>query len=64
MKQLRIIYNTGEVNENGRPVTRRNALVVSDDATSENCEQIVMLLDSLTKYVAQEGYMVVTTQIY
>ncbi len=64
MKQLRIVYDTGELNQNGKPITKRTALAICDDATVENCEQIVNLLDSLTKYTAQEGYLIITQQVY
>ncbi|AEH50328.1 hypothetical protein [Pseudothermotoga thermarum] len=64
MKQLRIVYDTGELGQNARPIRRRTALVISDEATAQNCEQIVQLLDSLTKYTALEAHMVIVEQVY
>jgi len=33
MKQIRIVYNTGEVDESGRPVLRRGTFAVEDSVT-------------------------------
>ncbi|MGJ8454499.1 hypothetical protein ACSFC1_04265 [Pseudothermotoga sp. U03pept] len=64
MKQLRIVYNTGELSEAGRPVLRRNLIDVEDSITSQAALQIAQIIDSLTDYTLQEAYLITTTQLY
>ncbi|KUK23753.1 MAG: hypothetical protein XD57_0144 [Thermotoga petrophila] len=63
MKQIRIVYNTGEVDESGRPVLRRGTFAVEDSVTTVQAEQIANLIDSLSDYTVQEAYLVTTTQV-
>lgn len=63
MKQLRIVYNTGELSETGRPILRRNNIAVEDSVDSSKGVQIAQVIDSLTDYTVQEAYLIVTTQI-
>jgi hypothetical protein len=63
VKQLRIVYNTGEVNENGRPILRRGTFAVEDSVTTVQAEQIANLIDSLSNYTVQEAYLVTITQV-
>lgn len=63
MKQLRIVYNTGEVNESGRPILRRASFAVEDSVTMAQAEQITSVIDSLTNYTVQEAYLITTVQV-
>ncbi|MFN4191053.1 MAG: hypothetical protein ACK4E2_08655 [Pseudothermotoga sp.] len=63
MKQLRIVYNTGELSETGRPILRRNNINVEDSVDSSKGLQIAQIIDSLTDYTVQEVYLILTTQI-
>lgn len=63
VKQLRIIYNTGELSQAGRPIVRRNNIDVEDSVDSSKGMQIAQIIDSLTDYIVQEAYLIVTTQI-
>ncbi len=63
VKQLRIVYNTGELSESGRPILRRNNIDVQDSVDSAKGLQIAQIIDSLTNYTVQEVYLIVTTQI-
>ncbi|KAF2958601.1 hypothetical protein AS159_02635 [Thermotoga sp. Ku-13t] len=63
MKQLRIVYNTGELSETGRAIVRRNNIDVEDSVDSTKALQISQLLGSLTNYTVQEVYLIVTTQV-
>ncbi|PLV59341.1 DUF1659 domain-containing protein [Thermotoga sp. KOL6] len=47
-KALRIIWATGEVDENGDPVIRRQTITVSPNATVQDLATAVDALDSLT----------------
>ncbi|HBT38789.1 MAG: hypothetical protein H5T93_04020 [Pseudothermotoga sp.] len=63
MKQLRIVYNTGEISEAGQPVLRRGTFAVEDFVTTTQAEQIANLIDSLSSYTVQEAYLVTVTQV-
>lgn len=63
VKQLRIVYNTGELSETGRAIVRRNNIDVEDSVDSTKALQISQLLGSLTNYTVQEVYLIVTTQV-
>jgi len=63
MKQIRIIFNTGEVTESGRPITRRSTYLVSDSVTTVQAEQIASLIESLSDYDVQEAYLITTVQV-
>lgn len=63
MKQLRIVYNTGEVDESGRPILRRASFDVEDSVTMAQAEQITGVIDSLTNYTVQEAYLITTVQV-
>ncbi|MGB9790527.1 DUF1659 domain-containing protein [Thermotoga caldifontis] len=63
MKQLRLVYNTGEVNESGRPILRRASFAVEDSVTMVQAEQITNVIDSLTNYTVQEAYLITTVQV-
>lgn len=64
MKQLRLVWNTGLLDEDGDPILRRGTLAVEDTATNADASQIATVLDSLTGYALQEAYLVITEQIY
>jgi len=63
MKQIRIIFNTGEVTESGTPILRRSTYLVSDSVTTVQAEQIASLIDSLSDYDVQEAYLITTVQV-
>lgn len=64
MKQLRLVWNTGLLDEDGDPILRRGTLAVEDTVTNADASQIATVLDSLTGYTLQEAYLVTTEQIY
>jgi len=67
MKQLRLVWNTGLLDEDGDdgdPILRRGTLAVEDTVTNADASQIATVLDSLTGYTLQEAYLVITEQIY
>lgn len=63
MKQLRIVYNTGQVSETGTPVLTRNLIDVADTVNEAAAAQIAQIIDSLTDYTVQEAYLVTTVQV-
>ncbi|HEY8542054.1 MAG TPA: hypothetical protein VIL29_06695 [Pseudothermotoga sp.] len=63
MKQLRIVYNTGELSQTGRPILRRNNIDVEDSVDSSKALQIAQVIGNLTNYTVQEAYLIVTTQV-
>ncbi|HEY8540737.1 MAG TPA: hypothetical protein VIL29_00025 [Pseudothermotoga sp.] len=63
MKQLRIVYNTGELSQTGRPIVRRNNIDVEDSVDSSKALQIAQVIGDLTNYTVQEVYLIVTTQV-
>ena len=44
MKRLRITWLTGETDENGNPITRRQTITVSDEADVPNMQNAVSSL--------------------
>ena len=63
VKQLRIVYNTGELSQTGRPIVRRNNIDVEDSVDSSKALQIAQVIGDLTNYTVQEVYLIVTTQV-
>ncbi len=63
VKQLRIVYNTGELSQTGRPIVRRNNIDVEETVDSSKALQIAQIIDSLTNYTVQEVYLILTTQV-
>lgn len=63
VKQLRIVYNTGELSQTGRPVMRRNNIDVEDSVDSTKAMQAAQIIEGLTNYTIQEVYLIVTTQV-
>ncbi|WP_148202142.1 DUF1659 domain-containing protein [Pseudothermotoga lettingae] len=63
VKQLRIVYNTGELSQTGRPILRRNNIDVEDSVDSTKAMQIAQTIAALTNYTVQEVYLIVTTQV-
>ncbi|WP_171816317.1 hypothetical protein [Thermotoga profunda] len=48
MKQLRIVYNTGELSQTGRPILRRNNIDVEDSVDPSKALQIAQVIDDTT----------------
>lgn len=63
VKQIRIIFNTGEVSESGGPILRRSTYSVSDSVGSVQAEQIASLIGSLSDYSVQEAFLITVTQV-
>ncbi len=63
VKQLRIVYNTGELSQTGRPILRRNNIDVEDSVDPSKALQIAQVIGDLTNYTVQEVYLIVTTQV-
>lgn len=63
MKFIRIVFNTGEVNEQGKPILLSYTLRVESSVNAPAAAQIAELIDSLTQYVVQEAYLVTTEQV-
>lgn len=57
-KALRILWATGEVDENGDPVTRRQTISVSPNATAQDLANAVNALDSLTNHTYVSAQLV------
>jgi len=49
-KRLVITWDTGVVDENGDPVTRRSTIAVSNNATDQSLYDLAYQLESLTNY--------------
>jgi len=49
-KRLVITWDTGIVDENGDPVTRRSTIAVSNNATDQSLYDLAYQLESLTNY--------------
>ncbi|MEM2031090.1 MAG: hypothetical protein QXV35_07080 [Archaeoglobaceae archaeon] len=63
MKEIRIIFNTGEVDEQGKPILSPRTYRVEDSVTAVQAEQIVSAIESLTEWQVQEAYLITTTQV-
>jgi hypothetical protein len=57
-KALRIVWATGEVDENGNPVTRRQTISVSPNATAQDLANAVNTLDFLSSYTYVSAQLV------
>ena len=51
VKRVRLVWDTGEVDENGNPILRRQTVLVEESATEQDCYDIAYLLASLSKNV-------------
>ncbi|KHC90347.1 hypothetical protein Mc24_08304 [Thermotoga sp. Mc24] len=57
-KALRIVWATGEVDENGSPVTKRQTISISPNATVQDLVNAVNILDSLSSYTYVSAQLV------
>ncbi|MEJ5228522.1 MAG: hypothetical protein WHT65_00820 [Pseudothermotoga sp.] len=64
MKQVRIVYNTGQLSETGTPVLRRNVIDVEDSVAEQTASQIAQVIGALTEYTLQEAHLITTTQVF
>ncbi|MEN3009274.1 hypothetical protein [Pseudothermotoga sp.] len=63
MKQIRIVFNTHEVDESGRPVLRRSTYSVEDTVGPVQAQQIAELIGALSDYTVQEAYLISVEQV-
>jgi hypothetical protein len=49
-KRLIIVWDTGTVDENGTPITRRNTIAVSNNSTDQVLYDLAYQLENLTNY--------------
>lgn len=63
MKELRIVFHTGAVDANGKPILLHWTIKVTNAVNTTSATQIAELIDSLTQYTVQEAYIVTTQQV-
>ena len=63
MKRLRIMWLTGETDENGDPITRRQTITVSDEADVPNMQNAVSSLSTLTTYTLSDAYLITFEEV-
>ena len=63
MKRLRITWLTGETDENGNPITRRQTIAVSDEADVPNMQNAVSSLSKLTTYTLSDAYLITFEEV-
>lgn len=49
-KRLVIVWDTGAVDEEGNPITRRNTIAVSNNSTDQVLYDLAYQLEALTNY--------------
>lgn len=62
-KSLRIVWGTGEVREDGRPVLRRQTIRVTADATTTDLSAAIVALSALTKHAFVSAQLVTSEQL-
>ncbi len=62
-KSLRIVWGTGEVREDGRPILRRQTIRVTTDATATDLSTAINALSALTKYALVSAQLVTSEQL-
>jgi len=63
MKRLRITWLTGEMDEDGNLITRRQTIVVSDEADVSSMQNAVSSLSSLTTYTLSDAYLITFEEV-